>query len=288
MIQVVGGFFYDRYLDMSVFLLTWNPTRFTIPDQLWKEEIEQIAKTGTNSGTWSSGSRKGGVFPGDKFLLVRLAKDRGIVASGVATSGVFQLPHWDEIRNEQGDTANYVSIDWDVQVPVSDRLRTEILLKDFPEVPWDNLMGSGVRVVEEVAEELLSRWYAHVGIEPNIYPDDLPTYIEGPAKMTVVNRYERNYAARAKCIEYHGTACHVCGFDGASAYGKMGANLIHVHHLIEISTIGVQYQVDPIKDLVPVCPNCHAMIHRRRPAYSVAEVQKMIRPKSKPAKSNPK
>jgi 5-methylcytosine-specific restriction protein A len=31
---------------------------------------------------------------------------------------------------------------------------------------------------------------------------------------------------------------------------------------VPISTIGKEYLLDPVKDLVPVCPNCHAMLHR--------------------------
>jgi hypothetical protein len=32
-----------------------------------------------------------------------------------------------------------------------------------------------------------------------------------------------------------------------------------------------------INDLIPVCPNCHAMIHRRKPAaYSIEEVKEFV------------
>ena len=91
-----------------------------------------------------------------------------------------------------------------------------------------------------------------------------------------VNRYERNPAARDKCIAHFGAKCAVCGFVGEQTYGSKGEDLIHVHHLIELSKVGEEYEVNPIKDLIPVCPNCHAMIHRRKPAFSVAEIKKML------------
>ena len=49
----------------------------------------------------------------------------------------------------------------------------------------------------------------------------------------------------------------MCGFDLVSRYGELGDGYIHVHHLKELSSLRRSYQVDPIKDLRPVCPNCH-------------------------------
>ena len=43
-----------------------------------------------------------------------------------------------------------------------------------------------------------------------------------------------------------------------------------------ISTIGKEYLVYPKTDLVPVCPNCHSMLHKRKPAYSVQELKNII------------
>ena len=71
--------------------------------------------------------------------------------------------------------------------------------------------------------------------------------------------------ARKKCIEHYGAKCAVsnCGFDFEKLYGDIGKGFIHVHHLTQLSDIGQGYEVDPIKDLRPVCPNCHAMLHQK-------------------------
>jgi 5-methylcytosine-specific restriction protein A len=45
----------------------------------------------------------------------------------------------------------------------------------------------------------------------------------------------------------------------------MGRDVIHVHHVRPESTLGPNYRVDPIKDLRPLCPNCHAIVHCEEP-----------------------
>ena len=57
----------------------------------------------------------------------------------------------------------------------------------------------------------------------------------------------------------------------------MGAAYIHVHHLKPLATIGSEYEVDPIRDLRPICPNCHAMIHKREPPYTIEEMKQIVK-----------
>jgi len=37
-----------------------------------------------------------------------------------------------------------------------------------------------------------------------------------------------------------------------------------------------EYEVDPINDLRPVCPNCHAMLHRKKPPLTIEELETII------------
>jgi hypothetical protein len=101
-------------------------------------------------------------------------------------------------------------------------------------------------------------------------------YLEGAVKTITVNAYERNREARAKCIKHHGWACGVCGYDMAELYGTAGEGVIHVHHLRELSSLGKEYEVDPIKDLWPVCPNCHAILHTASPAMTIPQLRKLL------------
>ena len=94
-----------------------------------------------------------------------------------------------------------------------------------------------------------------------------------------MNNYERDHKARLQCIMIHGTACAVCGIDFEKMYGELGKGFIHVHHIVPIHTIGQGYKVDPANDLVPVCPNCHAMLHRgmNGEARSIEELKSIIK-----------
>ncbi|MCC6804116.1 MAG: HNH endonuclease, partial [Anaerolineae bacterium] len=94
--------------------------------------------------------------------------------------------------------------------------------------------------------------------------------------QVTVNRYERDPKAREACIQHYGTSCCVCGFDFGVFYGEIGKTFIHVHHLNPISTQDGTHQVDPIRDLRPVCPNCHAMLHRETPPLTIEHLRELI------------
>lgn len=105
---------------------------------------------------------------------------------------------------------------------------------------------------------------------------DSKDLFEGTVYQIVVNAYERNPEARLKCISYYGSVCFICGFDFGKVYGSAGEGIIHVHHLTPLSTIGAEYQVDPIKDMRPVRPNCHVVIHKKEPPLSVEKVKEIV------------
>jgi len=111
-----------------------------------------------------------------------------------------------------------------------------------------------------------------------IYPDEIEsqTLSEGAKKQVIVNAYERNSKARQECIKYYGTKCFICGFDFEKQYGEIGKGFIHVHHVKPLAEINEEYKVNPIQDLRPVCPNCHAMIHKKKPAYSIEEIKSFL------------
>jgi hypothetical protein len=115
---------------------------------------------------------------------------------------------------------------------------------------------------------------------PELVPAELEIH-EGLKKQVTVNQYERSRVARTKCIERHGCDCKVCGFNFSEFYGELGSGFIHVHHVKPLHTIGKDYKVDYENDLIPVCPNCHAMLHRKfnGSELSLDELRKIIREK---------
>ena len=111
-------------------------------------------------------------------------------------------------------------------------------------------------------------------------PEEAPDsgqYVEGAVTQITVNAYERNPKARAACIAHWGLACGACGMTFEGRYGPQAAGYIHVHHLRPLAAIGAEYVLDPVNDLMPVCPNCHAVMHmRREEPYTVADVREML------------
>jgi len=102
-------------------------------------------------------------------------------------------------------------------------------------------------------------------------------YVEGATRTVSVNVYERSSEAREACLAHYGCTCVICGFDFEATYGDLGKGFIHVHHLKSLCTVDREYQVDPIDDLRPVCPNCHAMLHRSEPPMSIEDLRSSIR-----------
>jgi hypothetical protein len=115
-------------------------------------------------------------------------------------------------------------------------------------------------------------------------PEPGQTFVEGAVKQVTVNRYERDPRARRACLDEYGSKCVVCDLDFELKYGEMGKGFIHVHHLRELSTLGEGYQVNPVTDLRPVCPNCHAMLHTQRPAFLPEDLKRYM-PTAHPAAS---
>lgn len=113
-----------------------------------------------------------------------------------------------------------------------------------------------------------------------LYPDELElgqTYAEGAKRQVRVNAYERDPRARKACLAHSGTRCVGCGISFEERYGRIGKGFIHVHHLRPLAANGRPQRVDPKTDLVPICPNCHAMIHRTHPPITLAQLRRSLR-----------
>ena len=101
-------------------------------------------------------------------------------------------------------------------------------------------------------------------------------YPEGAIQKIEVNRYERDRRNRAAALAIHGFECSACGLDFGKRYGSEFEGYIHVHHVVPVSKVGPHYVINPKDDLIPLCPNCHAVAHRRNPPFTIAEIQEKI------------
>jgi len=106
-----------------------------------------------------------------------------------------------------------------------------------------------------------------------ISADEVIGYPEGASSIVMVNKYERNPKNRRLCIEHYGFSCFGCGFNFAKFYGKIAENFIVVHHVVPVSKLGPDYVIDPITDLIPLCANCHSVVHRVDPPLSIEKLR---------------
>lgn len=112
--------------------------------------------------------------------------------------------------------------------------------------------------------------------EPSLFEQEPTTLVEGQVTEGVAISFERNPALRAMCLDAKGHSCVVCGMSFVKTYGAQAKGYIHVHHLQPLATVRHAHCVSPLSDLVPVCPNCHAVIHLREPPYTPEEVRDML------------
>jgi 5-methylcytosine-specific restriction endonuclease McrA len=110
--------------------------------------------------------------------------------------------------------------------------------------------------------------------KPKLKDKEDQTWIEGKEISYEATRYERDRSARAACIAKYGCKCYVCGMDFKSTYGEIGDGFIEIHHRIPVSERGGEYKLKD-GDLVPLCSNCHSMVHRHKKAMDVDELKKI-------------
>lgn len=89
-------------------------------------------------------------------------------------------------------------------------------------------------------------------------------FVDGGIKYRYVKSYERNPRNRLLAIKEHGVICKACGFDFEAVYGERGKEYIEIHHIQQLSGLEEPAEINPSTDLIPLCSNCHRMIHRKK------------------------
>ncbi len=154
---------------------------------------------------------------------------------------------------------------------------------------WAKLTPYFIKIKSQQEAELIPPIYEFLASKPSgrrsprrksvyFFPseDGVAAREEGRKVSIFVNRYERDSKNRFACIRIHGAICIVCGFDFTKKYGDIGNGFIHVHHLKPLSEVGREHKIDPRVDLLPVCPNCHEMLHMRTPPFTIDELKELI------------
>lgn len=229
----------------------------------------QVSAAVPSSQQYVAAFRRIGSLTDGQIQMLRThyyAPDRTITATEMARATGHE--HYSFANSQYGRLGRLVGEQLEYN-PMQERLGTLVTFEKR-QGEWHWLMRP------QVAQALESLDWVE---STNILPEEIgasTALVEGAVYRISVNAYERNPNARRRCIAYYGPRCFVCDFDFGKAYGEIGVGYIHVHHLRRLSDVGERYEVDPIADLRPVCPNCHAVIHRRTPPYTVEEVQAML------------
>lgn len=198
---------------------------------------------------------------------------------GLAT---IEEPAFLDPKSDKGDLFVVVHnfTPFETAVPFKDP-ETGEYLEQIPENRASNYWRDGVRPIDVATYNLIK---SRAGLEQ---VSDLPAMgdefsftssgQEGSKKLVYTTRYERDPKLRAQALEHHGYACKACHFDFGKFYGEHGAGFIHVHHTTPLSALGGETQVSPETDLIPLCANCHAMVHRKANyTLSLDELKQLI------------
>lgn len=214
--------------------------------------------------------RRVGNISGSQTQMLRLhyhEPARTITAAQMARA--LDYDHYSIVNLQYGQLGRMVGDQLEFN-PMKERLGTLVTFEKRQD-EWHWLMRP------EVAQALeLLGWVETTDL---LFPEEIaPTtaLVEGAVCRVLVNAYERNREARRRCIERYGPSCCICGFNFGDVYGDVVEGCIQVHHLRPLSEVGGEYIVDPVADLRPVCPNCHAVLHSRRPAYSIEDIQAFL------------
>lgn len=274
---------------MATYLLTWNAARTS-----WRtisQDTRHLRKTGRTSRSfrWSCGMRRTVEPNSEVFLLRQGKKNPGLVAHGQITKAPFEDDHWDSER--VGDSAWYIFFRPDYIVDPETEEALNIAQVSDPIVrkfPWRTRV-SGIEIAEPTLNRVRALWEEFTSAAKAMIAETAAEHLqderypEGAKLRIVVNRYERNPLARKRCLDHHGRRCCVCGMTFGNRYGDRFAKIIEVHHLRRVSQCGDDYHVDPVNDLCPVCPNCHAALHVQDPPLSPSQLAALLRRTNGPA-----
>lgn len=223
----------------------WRPSR---------DEPDELDTRAALSGIWRFWNK---IKVGDLVVLPSdgLPKDKSWFVIGRVTGDWYRIPTHDD------GIWHYRPAEW---------LTPEILRAN------ESLSKLGTRgwtVVEldrNEVNDLLQR-YGHLpdsenwsGDEAGVFSDGQLEVPEGAKARVEVNRYERDPDARRRCLEHYDYTCQVCDLKFEERYGEFARGFMHAHHKVPLSQITDHdnHKVNPETDLVAVCPNCHAMLHR--------------------------
>lgn len=248
-----------------------NPT-----NQWWLRTVQLGVITAGFSGQPGDEGERAMLLPASGDWVIAYANGHGYVGAGIAGQpSDYRLVRSDELPIGYESThRHWRGVKWKYVIPRLDDALTHAEAGRHP--PPNTIQAiRDPSVAQNIISLLASRCPKLVISNPEEITSDTE-YWEGSVVQIIANRYERDPAARAACIKHYGCSCQACGMTFQERYGTIGDGFIHVHHVVPLSTIHARYKVDPINDLVPLCANCHSMVHRENPPLTIAQLKSSL------------
>jgi 5-methylcytosine-specific restriction protein A len=261
---------------MAMYLLTWNPKKW--PWDCLDDDIKKIQKKGYVEYDWScinTHPENGDLF----FIMMVNTKNNGIFCSGIVDS--LEKDTYSEFNKTHKSNKIYGKINVLLNPKKDNILTAKILKENFKNQRWDP-QQSGIIIKDEIQEEFKKFWIDFLNNNTRIKIVK-KEFLEGNIQQRLFTFRERDGAAREECLNHYGYTCQICKKSLEKMYGEIGKYFIHVHHIKFVSSTKGQYKIDPINDLIPVCPNCHSMLHiKYKGNYLCIDDLKNIVNKNKP------
>jgi 5-methylcytosine-specific restriction protein A len=263
---------------MAAFLLVWNPKRWHPSGEL----ADSFQESGRyRLGSWSVG-RNRNIRPGDRVFLARVGREpRGIIASGHATSEVYEDRHWQKERRRLGRKNLYVDVRFDEFLnPDEDTIlgRSVLTRGVFKKMNWSP-RASGARIPDDVAVKLEEVWTRLTRRKVAMQPCAEPRAIEGIRREARVYVRGRSRKLRDLALEKARGVCEACGVNFAALLSGKGARVLQVHHRKQLAASDSP-QVNRLSDLAVLCANCHILVRMDpRRALPVEKLRAMLRKK---------
>jgi 5-methylcytosine-specific restriction protein A len=242
---------------MKTYLLVWNPKKWTWTNL--ESDIEEVNNTGRCSENWSCGRNKS-IEVGDRIFLIKVGTEpKGIIGAGFAASTPYAGKHW---SGENRETF-YIDIEYEALLnPEKEPILTLDLLElgNLAKQHWLP-QTSGISIRPELVDELEALWFDFLttaNIRHNPFTETNSVFSEDSSDMAILAKYERNPYARKVSLEQKGYTCSSCGLDFTQHYGDNANHYIQVH---DKRQTGEVFDINPVKDLTPICPKCHRMLH---------------------------
>lgn len=248
---------------------------FTIEQTYTKKQIYELLKVPIErrKGSWDTGYRE---YNGDYYIFANIGIP-GRTGHNYANYWDGDLLHWEAKANTHIAMPSIRKL---LNRELNQRVFVFTRTNDMDPFTYEGI-GKVCEYVDQVPVKIIWQFDSEVNFinQAPLDPEQVlaGAYWEGGTTQILVNKYERDRSARRECVKHYGATCQVCEFDFEKQYGKLGKDFIHVHHIVSLSTINKEYKVNPITDLIPVCPNCHCMIHKRIPAFTVYDLKELRR-----------